>query len=58
MKFEIVLEFTDENGLDESTVDSLIVQINEVVAAAVEDKQIEIPNAEIVDYGIGRIIEW
>ena len=57
MKLVIELELTDED-LSEASIDSLIVQLNEVVAAAVDDKQIEIPDAEITDYAIGRHYEW
>lgn len=53
LKFEVTIELTNED-IGEATVDSLIQQINEVVAAAVEEKQIEIPQAEIVDYAVSR----
>lgn len=57
MRFEVKLEFTTED-IDEASVDSLIQQLNEVLAVAVEEKQLEIPEAEIVDYGVSRAYEW
>ncbi|HEX03528.1 MAG TPA: hypothetical protein ENH10_00005 [Bacteroidetes bacterium] len=57
LKFDITLELTSESVSDAS-IDSLVQQINEVVAAAIEEKQIEIPDAEIVDYAVTRDEEY
>lgn len=62
MKLEITFELANEDTIDwdssESMVDSLVQQLSEVVANAVEEKQIEIPGTEITDYGVGRHYEW
>ena len=57
LKFDITLELTSESVSDAS-IDSLVQQINEVVAAAIEEKQIEIPDAEIVDHAVTRDEEY
>lgn len=57
MRFTVTLDLSNED-VDDATVDSLVQQLNEVVAAAVEEKQIEAPNAEITDYGVTREYTW
>lgn len=57
MEFTVKLELTSDN-ISDASIDSLILQLNEVIAAAVEEKQIEIPDAEIYDYEVGRRYEW
>lgn len=53
MRFEIKLDLTSED-IEDGSIDSLVQQLNEVVEAAVEEKQLEIPEAEIFDYGVTR----
>ena len=62
MKLEVTLDLFDEDSIDwgssETLIDSLIQQLNEVVAIAVEEKQIELPEVEIIDYGVTRADEY
>lgn len=50
MQFELKLLLSSE--ISPASVDSLQLQITEVIATALEEKQIEIPDAEIHDYAI------
>jgi hypothetical protein len=50
MKFEVSFEM--DNTVSTASIDSMREQLTEVIAAAVEDKQIEIPEAEIIDYEV------
>lgn len=48
MKFEVTLELSET--ISARSIASLTQQIAEVIANAVEEQQIEIPEAEIIDY--------
>jgi len=51
MKFE--LKFLLDNEISPASIDSMQMQLTEVIATAIEEKQIEIPDAEIEDYAVG-----
>jgi hypothetical protein len=57
MRFEVKLDLANED-IGDGSIDSLVQQLSEVIAAAVEEKQIEIPEAEIIDYGVTRADEY
>lgn len=49
LTFHIDIELSE---ISPASIDSLRLQIEEVIAAAIEEKQIEVPDAEITDYGV------
>ena len=50
MNFE--LKFFLNKDISPGSVDSLRTQIEEVIAAAIDEKQLDIPDAEIHDYAV------
>lgn len=57
MKFEVTLDLDNED-IAAASVDSLVIQLGIVVATAVEEQQIEIPDAEIIDYETTRADDY
>lgn len=49
LTFHIDIVLSD---ISSASIDSLRLQIEEVIAQAIEEKQLEIPDAEIIDYGV------
>ena len=49
MTFHIDIELSE---ISPASIDSLRLQIEEVIASAIEEKQLEVPDAEIIDYGV------
>ena len=49
MTFHIDLELSE---ISPASIDSLRMQIEEMIASAIEEKQIEVPDGEITDYEV------
>lgn len=55
---EFRLKFLMGSELSSASQDSMRTQIEEVIAAALEEKQIDVPDAEVYDYGVTIYTEF
>ena len=49
LTFHVDIELSE---ISSASIDSLRTQMEAVIAQAIEEKQLEIPDAEITDYGV------